>query len=112
MKPPYLPQEISDVTFAFPGSVEKEYMPEYKEIPEEFRDLNRKTVWNELFSKWFFSGLENDDIFIPKEGIDKKMALRHINTIMRSFQPKHEHKEASVAYLMSIWFQPIDEKSI
>lgn len=107
MKPPYIPQEIPDVMLAFPASVEKELMPEYKEIPEEFRDLNRKTPWNDLFSKWFFEGLESDEIFIPKEGIDKMSALRHINAIMRSFQPKHEHKEAAVAYLLSLWFQPL-----
>jgi hypothetical protein len=43
----------------------------------------------------------------PKEGVDVDKALRHIQAIMRSYQPKHEHKEAAVAYLLSQWFDDV-----
>jgi hypothetical protein len=31
----------------------------------------------------------------------------HLKAIMGSFQPKHEHKTAGVAYLMSLWFEAV-----
>jgi len=40
----------------------------------------------------------------PKEGIDPYKSGRHIMAIMRSYAPKHEHKIAACAYLMSRFF--------
>ena len=31
----------------------------------------------------------------------------HLKSILQSFKPKHERKEAGVAYLMSLWFDDI-----
>jgi hypothetical protein len=55
----------------------------------------------------FFKGLSQEDIneLIPKEGIDKIKALKAITSILRSFEPKHEHKEAGAAFLLSEWFE-------
>jgi len=77
------------------------------EIPAEFKNFNRPTKWNELQSTWFYSGLPKGTDFIAKEGIDGAVALRHLRTIQGSFEPKHEHKEACVAYLMSLWFDDV-----
>ncbi len=76
-------------------------LPAYNDIPEEFR--RGRTKWNRLFSDWFFGGLEKLEL-IPHEGIDKNRALIHIRAVMGSFEPKHEHKEAGVSYLLSQWF--------
>lgn len=103
---PFLPKEVDAPTAAFPGSVIGTYLPEEKDIPEEFKP-HGATDWNDLFSTWFFTGLPQDTIFVAKEGIDKDKALRHINTCMRSFQPRQEHKEAGVAYLFSLWFEEV-----
>lgn len=92
-------QEVTDVDMAFPASV-KHLIPE--EIPKEFKH-HRSTVWNKLFSDWFFFGLKSLEL-TPKEGVDKDKALRHIKCIMGSFEPKHEVKESAVAYLLSEWF--------
>jgi hypothetical protein len=97
-------QEISDIEMAFPGSV-SHLMPKLEEIPEEFKQF-RGTKWNAIFNDWFFSGLKNMKA-TPKDGIDINKALRHIKTIMESWEPKHEHKGAAVAYLMSLWFEEI-----
>jgi hypothetical protein len=43
-----------------------------------------------------------------KEGVDGNLAFRHLSAIQRSFTPKHEHKEAAVAYLASLWFEDVD----
>lgn len=93
--------DIDDATLAFPASV-RHLMPAQADIPDEFKDFGR-TKWNQLFNDWFFLGLTSLEL-TPKEGVDKDRALRHIRAIMGSFEPKHEHKEAAVAYLLNEWF--------
>ena len=92
--------EVSDLDMVFPCDVSK-LMPKYAYIPDEFKRGNNK--WNRLAREWFFVGVKALNI-TPKPGIDKTTALRHIKTIIGSFEPKHEHKEAACAYLMSQWF--------
>lgn len=96
----YLPQEVSNLDMAFGVGVDK-LMPPYKEIPDEFK--HGHTKWNDLVCDWFYCGVSELNV-IPKQGIDQKKALRHMRAIIGSFEPKHEHKEAACAYLMSLWF--------
>jgi hypothetical protein len=92
------PIDIDDATYAFPGSI-AHLMPPVEIIPDEFFDRND---WADLASTWMFRGLA-DYSFNMKEGINGKKAFRHMEAIMRSFQPKHEYKIAAVGYLLSIW---------
>ncbi len=96
-------QEVTDLDIVFGGRA-MELLPPYSEIPEEFRD--GRTKWNKVVSDWFFCGLKNCK-WVPKEGIDTGKALRHIKAILGSFEPKHEHKEAGCAYLLSEWFEDV-----
>ena len=76
-------------------------MPRYEDIPAEFKsDTN---PWVEWQSQWFYAGLPA----FPqaREGINRNDAQRHLGAIQRSFEPKHEHKMAAVAYLASLWLQ-------
>jgi hypothetical protein len=57
--------------------------------------------------------------FYPREGVDPEKAFRAIKATLGSFAPKHQHKEAAVAYMLSCWFakvedwkQPPDERPI
>lgn len=95
------PSHVSDLDVAFPATV-KHLMPSMDSIPQEFH--NGSTKWNNLVSAWFFKGLTKLDMS-PKDGIEKSDAMRHIKAIMGSFEPKHEHKEAACAYLLSKWFE-------
>ncbi len=89
--------------------VEGRLLPDRKDIPDEFeRDYN---VWHKFISEWFFLGLEEGYKIVPKEGIDLNLAMRHIVAVMKSFQPKHEHKEGGLAYLCSMWFESVDYKA-
>lgn len=97
----WVPAELSPIDVAFPASV-KALMPAYGDIPEPFR--RDGTIWNRLFSDCFFFGVGNLKL-TPMPGIDKEKAWRHIWAVMGSFEPKHEHKEAACAYLMSLWFE-------
>lgn len=82
-------------------------MPKYKDIPDEFRrggaGANR---WLNFQRDWFYGGVENLEA-TPKDGVDPTLAMRHLSAIQRSWQPKHQHKEAAVAYLASLWFDEI-----
>lgn len=100
-----LPKDVSDILFAFPANVD-EYIPAWDQIPKQFKDDIRHLKWDRLFSILFYGGVETDKMWItPKEGIDANKAGRHIMCIMRSYGPKHEHKQAGVIYLMDQWFE-------
>lgn len=84
----------------------RDLMPPYKEIPDEFKNPFGKNKWCNFVSDWFFCGIK-DVVIIPKEGINKSEAMRHLAEILSSYEPKHEHKEAAVAYLASLWFNDV-----
>ena len=102
-KAPIKVQEVSDLDIAFGGRA-MELLPAYTDIPEEFRD--GRTKWNDLVSTWFFCGIKNAQ-WKPKDGIDPEKAIRHIRACLGSFEPKHEHKEAGCAYLLSEFFDDV-----
>jgi hypothetical protein len=95
------PQEVNGLNLAFGGDMKK-LLPPMSKIPMEFQES--RTEWNRLVSKWFFGGLKSFDCE-PKDGIDKQAAMKHVAAILRSWEPKHEHKEAGCAYLLSLWFK-------
>lgn len=100
------PKEVSGMDCAFGPRKIKELLPDYKDVPEEFKQYGNK--WASLVSKWFFSGLDvKKDLPPIKQGIDLNMALRHLGACLSSWEPKHEHKTAGVAYLMSLWFEDL-----
>jgi len=94
------PKPISGVGVAF-GDISN--LPPMSEIPDQFKkwDGNR---WRDLASKWFFKGLGDVDLN-PKPGVDADTALRAVGACLRSWEPKHEHKMAGCAYLLSLWFE-------
>lgn len=98
------PHNVSKLEMAFAAHV-SHLMPPYESIPDEFK--NGRTKQNEIVARWFFSGLPGGTKFVPKEGIDAAAALNHIKTILRSYEPKHEHKEAACAYLLDQWFEDV-----
>jgi hypothetical protein len=101
------PQDVSDLTLAFPTSVDA-LMPDRAFCEQALRALpDRGRKWVEIQQRWFFHGLPEDTRFDPRKGIATPRALRHLGAIQGSFEPKHEHKEAAVAYLLSRWFTDV-----
>jgi len=98
--------EITDVELAFPARA-LEWMPPMEAIPPEFHDMNGQTEWNRIARAWFYTGLPSTTGFHVKEGVDGAAALRAISATLGSFAPKHEHKEAAVAYMLASWFDKI-----
>lgn len=95
------PKPVSqlDMAFGAAGGNLDDYLPPMAEIPK----VDGK--WVDFQQTWFFKGLKDANL-IPKEGIDLGLAIRHLKTIQGSYEPKHEHKMAGVAYLASLWFDP------
>lgn len=103
------PTSVEGLDLIFGGNIKK-LLPEYEDIPDEFK--MQGNYWVRWQQKWFFSGLSESDVPQAKEGIDLKAAMQHLASIQRSFEPKHEHKEAGVAYLATIWFvTPSNQKA-
>lgn len=99
-----VPQLVDEPTVVFGPAKIDDFLPPYAVIPEEFKDWNaRGLCWNRVVSQWFFGGLRGT--LVPKADIDYTQALRHLQACMRSWEPKHERKEAGVAWLMSQWFE-------
>jgi hypothetical protein len=102
------PKDIITIKDALLGNIHG-MLPNYESIPQEFKTYHN--VWVKWQQKWFFEGLQDKDIPKPKEGIDLNKALAHLSVVQGSFEPKHEHKEAGVAYLASLWFETPEEKN-
>lgn len=94
-------QDIDDVLFAFPARV-MHLIPAWEDIPDEFKEHNN--LWHKIATNLFYLGAGTKSKFFFKEGVDPEKALRHILTIMKSYEPHHQHKIAGVAFLFSDWF--------
>jgi len=104
------PQPVTDIDLAFPATVQH-LMPAMSAIPAAFKSSRGDTdsrSWIDFQSTWFFTGLPKSTQFVPRDGIDPKLALRHLSAVMGSFEPQHEHKTAAVAWLASRWFESVD----
>jgi hypothetical protein len=96
----YLPIKVTDADRAFGGRA-MEILPPMKAIPAEFHSMHHP--WAKWQADWFYRGLSA--MPVPKEGIDLKLAMNNLATVQGSWEPKHEHKMAGVAYLASLWFE-------
>lgn len=97
----FLPIKLEPFDTAFGGKA-MEILPPYDQIPNEFKGFDTNNPWVKWQEDWFFYGLKCYPE--PKEGIDLDLAMQNLQCAQRSFEPKHEHKSAGVAYLGSLWF--------
>lgn len=99
--------ELTGADVAFGGI---KHMPRYSDVPDNFK--NSYDPYCKAVSSWFFRGAKGapngiiiDGVtFTAKPGVDAGKALRAIRAVLCSFEPKHEHKEAACAYMLSEWF--------
>lgn len=88
------------------------HMPKYETVPLQFKKHNGN-AYVKAVSKWFFRGAERhgdtltvDGVsFKARKGVDAIKALAAIKAVLGSFEPKHEHKEAACAFMLSEWFE-------
>lgn len=99
------PVEVSDLDMTFPTGIEN-ILPAQEVIPVEFfQDGN---LWLELAKRWFYDGLPQSTLYVPKADVDLRKALRHLRAVLGAFHCGYAHKLAAAAYLMSCWFERID----
>lgn len=96
------PVDVQKKDLAFGGDIKK-LLPSMEEIPKEFK--NGRGKWNDFFNRWNFTGLPKTTQVFPKDGIETSKALAHVRAVMASWEPKHEHKEAGCAFLLSEFFE-------
>ena len=96
------PKSASDLDYAFPAVVIGRFIPCWDDLPAPFR--NRSSGFEELATHVAFNAVSFRD-GVLRDGIDAHMANRQISIVARSFEPKHEHKEAGLAYLLSLWLR-------
>jgi hypothetical protein len=100
--------DVNRLDMAF-GNIK--HMPKYETLPDEFK-RHRGNEYCKAISEWFFGGAEahpngikiKDTAFVAKPGVEAGKALAAIKSILGSFEPKHEHKEAACAFLLAEWF--------
>lgn len=94
--------KVDGLSMAFPTF---DTIPELLEEATNRGFLNSHSSYNDLFSKLFFSGGK----VVFKKNISeefKTQAWAYCRGLMGSFSPKHEHKEAVCAMLMSELLEP------
>lgn len=106
LRDPWMPQSVSDVLMAFPGDI-GHLIPDPMAIPDEFWESSGND-WVEFIGRWFASGLTADTRAFLAQDIDGNTAFRHLKTVLGSYQPKHEHKSAGLAFLCSRWFHGVE----
>ena len=101
--------ELTAADVAFGGI---KHMPKYETLPADFKRHNGNDYCKAVTS-WFYNGAKGspDGLivdgmkFTAKPGVDAGKALRAIKAVLGSFEPKHEHKEAACAFMLSEWFE-------
>lgn len=101
LQEPYEPQETSDVDRAFPADFVR-LMPAPEAIPEAY--WTRDTPFAGFTMHAMTTGWTTTAQFAPREGIDAEKAFWHLQCLIGSFGPKHQHKEATVNFLAERWF--------
>lgn len=99
--------ELDDLDVAFGKA---NHMPKYDSLPVEFQRQTHPAC--EAVSTWFFAGAASVEGAIvidgtkwtPREGVDFMKALRAIRALLRSWEPKHEHKIAGCGFMLNEWF--------
>lgn len=89
--------EVTDLDRAF-GTTKD--LPKMEEIPEDFFEHSNK--WVKFFEHVFYRGFRGVSV-TPKEGVDMVKVGRWLDAHAQSWEPKHEHKTAGVAFRMSQW---------
>ena len=102
---------VSRLDLAF-GNVN--HLPPMSEIPDRFTRSNDPYV--KFIFEWFFSGRNPEDMarLTEKPGVDRYMAICAIRAALASFKPRHGHKVAGCAFLLSEWFvldEPHEERA-
>ena len=96
------PVAIPRVQQVFPANL-GDLLPPLDLIPEAYRSGRAGHV--STYARSMALGRIDESLaLIKRPGVDPELAWTHLCTIASSFEPKHEHKEAALAWLLSMWY--------
>ena len=97
----YAPYPFDEASIAFPADAMK-HSPKFEEIPEIFQREEHSAC--DVANGLFLGTLSGVVSLRARGDIDPQIAWTHLSCIMRSFEPKHEHKMAIWGFLLNEWF--------
>lgn len=92
--------EVPELDNASVALGDARHLPKFETLPQEYQ--RERAPGCKFVSEWFDFGIKGKPP--AKPGVDQNKALRAIAAILRSFDPKHEHKIAGAGYLADQWF--------
>lgn len=99
------PVAVSRVQQAFPADL-GDLLPPLDLIPEVFQKGRAGHV--STYARAMAIGRIDESLaLIKRDDVDSEVAWKHLCTIAGSFEPRHEHKEAALAWLISLWFRDV-----
>ena len=81
------------------------FAPKMADLPEDFQ-RERHPHCDVAQTLFFEGGKLADHGLTPREGVDMGKAMNALGALLRSFEPKHEHKIAAAGFLIDQWFEP------
>ena len=96
------PIKIDAVMAAFPAGVIGHLIPKMEDLPEEFRKNHRHNEFCDKAASLFYNGGKAGSW---KEGIDGPTAAQHLQAVLGSYEPQHQHKMAAAGWLLSLWLE-------
>lgn len=69
-----------------------------------------KTKWLLVAKHWYWYGLNKDWKLIPKSGVSKEAAMKHIQALLNTWYLSKDEKVAHGAKLLSLWFDNFEGK--
>lgn len=102
---PFPVPNLVGVNCAFAAGIA--WVPPMKDVPDQYKShsLNSTNRARNLFTDWFYRGLEGHNLALyPREGVDGIAAWHALKVVLMNFGLKHEHKTAAFTYLLDQWF--------
>lgn len=92
-------EQIASVTDAELAFSTDKLLPEWEQIPDEFK---RGNVYTKLVEALMFNRPLPNTQMVLNEGVTSENLNRCVRAHLQSFGPKHEHKIAGVGYMISL----------
>jgi len=99
------PVAVSRIQQVFPANL-GDLLPPLDLIPEVFQKRRAGHV-SAYASAMALGRIDESLALIKRDDVDPEVAWTHLSTIAGSFEPRHEHKEAALAWLLSLWFREV-----
>lgn len=92
-------EQIASVTDAEVAFSTDKLLPEWAQIPDEFK---RGNVYTELAEALMFNRPLPNAQMVLNEGVTSENLNRCVRAHLQSFWPRHDHKIAGVGYMISL----------